>query len=64
MSVVSETHRGNVSISASESPVVIPNQERSPGEISGYKEVLKKHEAMKMSRPNLGKRPKPSLDVS
>ena len=47
MSVVSETQvRGNVLISVSGSPEVIPTHERSPGEIPGYEDVPKKHEAV------------------
>ena len=48
MSCVSEAQKGNISISASESPAVeIQNPEKPPSEISGYKPVLKKHEALK-----------------
>ena len=46
MSSRSESHRGNVVVSVSELPVVTTPAERSVGEVSGRKEVLKHHEAV------------------
>ena len=47
MSLRSEYHHGNVAVSASGRQVVTTTPERSGGEVSGYKEVLKQHESVK-----------------
>ena len=46
MSSRSGSHHGNVVVSLSERPAVSTHTERSGGEISGYEEVLKQHEAV------------------
>ena len=58
MSSGSESHHGNVAGSVSESQVVTTAPERSGGEVSGYKEVLKQDDSVKKCLgPNLGKSP-------
>ena len=47
MSLRSESHRGNVVVSVSELPAETSPAEKPGGEIPGYKEVLKHHEAVK-----------------
>ena len=59
MSLGSEPHHGNVAVSASERQVATTTPERSGGEVSGYKEVRKQHEAVKKRLCTISeKRPK------
>ena len=57
MSCVSVNLPGNVGISASGIPADVPTAERSPNELSGYKPVLKKHDAVKNVSPQSRKTP-------
>ena len=51
MSLGSESHRGNVVVSAPERPLEITTPQRSGDDVAGYKAVLGKHEAFKESLP-------------
>ena len=65
MYVVSVNIPGNIGISVSERPVEIPTPGKSPNESDGYEVSTNEADAAgKRLAPNLGKRPKPSLDVS
>ena len=49
MSLRSEPHRGNVTVSASERPAGIKTVRESENEVSRYESVLKQHQAVKKS---------------
>ena len=68
MSVKSESHHGDVIVSASERPTERKNVRKNGNEVSGYEPVLKQHQAVKKSLgpidPNVRNKTRTSHDLS